>query len=556
MSKCISDYLKVAFISVLAIMNSIGFSAFPSNSNCPRKIEVMAYGYKDAPPGTIGKLGKLTYQKRWIDDNTFNLVVFLKEFQGLFRSDRLLLNIKDHPEYSLTATFSKTSNLETGQPMSCLTIVLAFNGGRVCNDGLSYSWIDERFPCAYHYYVLLKWTSQAPGHDISAHVPLMASQINIGEIENKMTAFEQIPISAEFEKEPEWCDEEKLKLQSHGKLTINIVKFKAEAPPVEGSTHQVRIVVRAQKGTITNGDFIIADPFAKVFTISPQDVGGSARVIVYYQPPDGEDKSDIITVFNSCDVYYTSEVPLNQTTIGSILQEVVKVCNVHGYSGTITITKSWDYTNHHDDYSSTHIGNQTVTVSGIFKPISQMEGMEGQPIKIFGKGTSHGTWRYNERRYCEGKGCGDCKGLVYEEYGSGSISSMTMDGVMIITNVWPTENKTVADQLKQFGMENFYDIMIPSETVETQNRIRSDTRDAGCQWNNSNTTNVLTECSVRYKLKDIELLQGRESWSSKSETTAISVTNLIDAIYEQKPYDPEQNGNDYTYSITWNLKAF
>ena len=48
-----------------------------------------------------------------------------------------------------------------------------------------------------------------------------------------------------------------------------------------------------------------------------------------------------------------------------------------------------------------------------------MEGMEGQPIKMFGKGTAQGTWEHNEQRYCEGNGCGECTGLVYEEYGSG-----------------------------------------------------------------------------------------------------------------------------------------
>jgi len=121
--------------------------------------------------------------------------------------------------------------------------------------------------------------------------------------------------------------------------------------------------------------------------------------------------------------------------------------------------------------------------------------------------------------------------------------------------VWPTDNKVVSDQLKQFGMDNFYDIMIPGEAVDTQRRNRSDTADEGCQWSNSATFTTLTECSVRFKVTDIEHLQGRESWNSKSDSHGISVTNLTEAIYDQPPYDPEQNGTDYTYTITWNLKA-
>ena len=101
-----------------------------------------------------------------------------------------------------------------------------------------------------------------------------------------------------------------------------------------------------------------------------------------------------------------------------------------------------------------------------------MEGMEGQPIKIFGNGTVYGTWKHNERRYCEGKGCGDCPGLKYDESGTGSVPKMLLDAIIITTNVWPTENKVVSDQLKQFGMENFYDIMIPGEAVDTQRRIQ------------------------------------------------------------------------------------
>lgn len=230
-------------------------------------------------------------------------------------------------------------------------------------------------------------------------------------------------------------------------------------------------------------------------------------------------------------------------------------CGPEGYTGTITLTKSWDYTKHYRDYSSTYTGSQTITVSGIFKPLPQTEGMEGQPVKIYGGGAVHGQWKHNSRRYCEGSGCGDCKGLVYEEYGSGSISKLTMDHALLMTNVWPTDNKVVADQLAQFGMENWYDIMIPVEPVETQCRTRSDTRDAGCQWDNSTSSEPLTDCSIRYKLKNINLLQGRESWSSKSDSQGISVTNLTEAIYDQPPYDPEQNGTDFTYTITWNLKA-
>lgn len=326
-------FLEIALI-LLIVTTSLCYSA---NSDCPRKVEVMCYGYKDAPPGTIGHLGKLTYQKRWIDDNTFNRMVFLKDFSGIFRSTRLLLNRNDKPEYSITATFSKTKDIETDQPMSCLTIVLAFNGGKGCYDGLSFSWIDERFPCAYHYQKLLTWSTTALGHDPASHVSLMSAKISISQIENTITSFEQIPVGAEFRKTPEWCNEQGLQAQSSGKLEIIVERFKTSQPPMQGAAHQVRIIATAQKGTITNGQFIAEDPRAKVFTIYPSEVPTSAFIQIYYSPPEGEDNSDILTVYNSCDIYYTTEVPLNQTTKGSMLLEAENQC---GWDGTISKKES------------------------------------------------------------------------------------------------------------------------------------------------------------------------------------------------------------------------
>ena len=294
----------------------------------------MAYGYKDAPPGTYGTLGKLTYQKRWIDDNSFNRMVFLKNFSGLFKSPRLILNVNNKPEYSLTATFSKTTDIKNGEPMSCLAIVLSFNGGQGCYDGLSFSWFKDRFPIARHYKEIMSWVTTAAGNDIATHIPLMAAKVNIGEIGNKMTAFEQIPISAEFMETPDWCNEPGY-CKDKWRVYLNIIvsDFKTAAPPEDDASHPVRIIVRAQKGIITNGEVSTEDRYARVFTLMPSEVATSSRVTIKYTPPEGEDNSDIVTVYNSCDVYYTSEVPLSKSHKGSMLIEAENRC---GWEGTIS----------------------------------------------------------------------------------------------------------------------------------------------------------------------------------------------------------------------------
>jgi hypothetical protein len=161
----------------------------------------------------------------------------------------------------------------------------------------------------------------------------MAERINVDKIENTMAAYEQIPISAEFRKIPEWCNEPGLKAQSGGILEIIVENFKTSQPPMQGAAHEVRIIARAEKGNIKNGLFNAEDPKARVFTISPSEVRTSSTVQIYYKPPDGEDNSDIITIYNSCDIYSTNVVPLNQTAIGSMLLEVENQC---GWEGTIT----------------------------------------------------------------------------------------------------------------------------------------------------------------------------------------------------------------------------
>lgn len=359
------------------------------------------------------------------------------------------------------------------------------------------------------------------------------------------------PMLKDFEKKPVKCDVEippPEEICKNGTCEIVLSNFMDASGA--GSKPFNRILVSIYKGEILNGESSIWGPDYRVFTLEEGEVK-----IQYRQPADKDDGYDWLRVYNSCEILPPEKSPMINTKMGELIADRHFSISCGFYEGTITFTKTWEYTKKHKDYSSRYSGSQTITVSGVFKPLPQLEGMEGQPVKIYGKGTTHGIWKHYDSRYCEGSGCGDCKGLVYEESGSGSISSLTMEGVMITTNVWPTYNKTVANQLKQFGMENWYDIMVPGETVDTQRRIRSDTRDEGCQWNNSTSSEYMPDFSLRYKLSDITLLKGNVSWSSSKDNSGVSVTNLTGTVYDQKPFDPEQDGNDYTYTITWDLKA-
>lgn len=358
------------------------------------------------------------------------------------------------------------------------------------------------------------------------------------------------PIFEEFEKRPVSIEVEvptQEELCEKGTGVIVLSGFKDAGG--NASREFNRIVVSIYRGKILNGADSDYGPDYKVFNV------GEGEVRVEYRPPeDKDDGYEWLRVYNSCDILPKEKHPLSATAPDELIvdQHFPIVCGF--YQGTITVSKKWDYTKDHGKSSTRYAGSQTVTYTGIFKPIPQMQEMEGQPVRIFGKGQAEGTWQHEERRYCEGD-C-DCPGMVYEETGSGSVDQLSMDGITIITNSWPSDDKVVTEQLSQFGMVNWYDIFTPSATGKTLSRQRSKNADGQCEWYNRNTETILTESQVRFKLENLEKLSGRESWNSSDETTAVSITNLTETVYDQKPFDPEKGGSDFTYTITWNLRLY
>ena len=95
----------------------------------------------------------------------------------------------------------------------------------------------------------------------------------------------------------------------------------------------------------------------------------------------------------------------------------------------------------------------------------------------------------------------------------------------------------------------------PPDNVPTQTRTK-DEIDNNCVWSTRKTSAYLVGSDIRFKLKDIGHLSGSVQWnSSKGRTSDLSITDMTEAIYDQKPFDPEKDGNDYTYTIKWDLKA-
>ncbi|MDX9930900.1 MAG: hypothetical protein RBS37_13730, partial [Bacteroidales bacterium] len=261
--------------------------------------------------------------------------------------------------------------------------------------------------------------------------------------------YEKVPDRAEFESDIIEVDPEQTK-----RITFNVTDEKGEKPQ-----KWQRLAVKVDFGTLINGTPCCdVGEDAKFYSFMCRE----GQVTIEYKAPDHDKATfDHLTVYNGCHIKDPETLPM---TIVDIQDEIgaVDIALVNeGYSGTITITKSWDYTEDFGSGSIKHVGTQIVSFNVIFKPIPQMEGLEGQPITIFGPDKVSGTWSHNEDRYCSGD-C-DCSGLDYQEFGSGDFPGESLQGLILITNLFPTDNKVVADQLGQFGLTSWYDIATPTE---------------------------------------------------------------------------------------------
>ena len=195
------------------------------------------------------------------------------------------------------------------------------------------------------------------------------------------------PVLEKFEGQPVKCEVEipaPEEICENGTGEIELSGFVDETGNASKSFN--RIIVSIYKGEILNGENSDFGPDWKVFTV------GEGTVRVKYRPPqEKEDGWEWLRVYNSCEILPPEKSPMSATQIDSLIIDQHFPISCGFYEGTITVTKSWDYTKHHDGYTETLTGKQSVTYNGIFKPIPQMEGMEGQPIKMFGAryGTRH-----------------------------------------------------------------------------------------------------------------------------------------------------------------------
>jgi hypothetical protein len=234
-------------------------------------------------------------------DPSFNTSIFLQHFGSYFRSPCVQLGENfSRPEYVLAATFIKDKEYN----LVHLGITLGFVGGKIGSPSQQREWWTQTY---YYYFGHMIWimSVSAEGDSLDDLIPRMVEKINEFEpIDQTLKRYEQIPVSAETEDDLD-CEARGSRIDLHS-LDSGYPRYGYR------SRHHNRIVVHAENGLIENGVPIEGDDHYRVFELSPQR-DPSSKINFLYHPPEGDDKSDTIIFYNSCDILYEDVLPLSQT---------------------------------------------------------------------------------------------------------------------------------------------------------------------------------------------------------------------------------------------------
>ena len=227
----------------------------------------------------------------------FNTSIFLQHFGSYFRSPCIQLGENlTQPEYVLTATLSKD---DTGKMLS-LGIAFGFTGGKIGQRKEKFDHISQTYQ--YYFGHLVGIDGVACVSDSLDDILQAMKKETFEPIDQIIRSYEQIIVRAEADHNLE-CE-----IQPRKKYVIDLMNSETGYPRRDNYGPDLRILAHAERGKITNGVALEDDENYKVLNIrSPLEVRFD------YEPPEGEDKSDTIIIYNSCDILNEDVLPLSQT---------------------------------------------------------------------------------------------------------------------------------------------------------------------------------------------------------------------------------------------------
>jgi hypothetical protein len=239
------------------------------------------------------KIQVRTYNETDLD---FDTSVFLQHFGSYFRSPCIQLGENlSQPEYVLTATLKKDRSGE----MLGLGITLGFTKGKIGARNKRQDYVSGTYDYYFGNLVDIRGVGTLSG-SLDVVIEDMKKDM-IPSIDQLIRSYEQIPVSAEIS--------HNLECESTGRFyKIHLDNCESRYPRIDTYREFIRIVGHSERGKITNGVALEDDEKYKVLSIQNPD-----NVSFFYEPPEGEDKSDTIIIYNSCDILHEDVLPLSKT---------------------------------------------------------------------------------------------------------------------------------------------------------------------------------------------------------------------------------------------------
>jgi hypothetical protein len=184
--------------------------------------------------------------------------------------------------------------------MLSLGIALGFTGGKIGQRKEQFDHISQTYQ--YYFGHLVGIDGVACVSDSLKDVLQAMKKETFEPIDQIIRSFEQIIVRAEADHNLE-CE-----IQPRKKYVIDLMNSETGYPRRDNYGPELRILAHADRGKITNGVALEDDENYKVLNIrSPLEVRFD------YEPPEGEDKSDTIIIYNSCDILHEDVLPLSHT---------------------------------------------------------------------------------------------------------------------------------------------------------------------------------------------------------------------------------------------------
>lgn len=368
------------------------------------------------------------------------------------------------------------------------------------------------------------WTTSSPDDDLEAHREAMVEQLRASRpFADVIAAFEQRATRCEV-------DLQGREAFSHGEEVELLVR------PTPEPGRDTRLVVQLARGELVGATAVEKRQRTWAFV-------AASPLSLSYRAPDA--KKDLLTVFGSCEVRPTPQVPLTKTLPGPKLCEVELPVLERGRGASVSgsWTHSWDYS----DSTYRYVGSHEVTFEGTMP--SSAEG----PVALYSSPIG-ARWEWKSKVELLSPEAG-CPALYTESSGGGSYQG---EARLSIVEIAKAGGPVAAAQMKAAGVTDFY-------AFDFGGSLGDELEAPGRQVNGASHPQCLELHDIRVPVpypsmsvsqpKSNKPIFASKKWASMKNTSNIEVTQGNEPGTSKRPtVSPAEGGNKHFYSYSFDVK--